>query len=111
MKRSATDAFMNSLAVVAPVLKTTLVKRRKVYVPKSLRIAVWDKSVGLQVGTTLCCVCKINSINQMDFHCGHIVAEVEGGETCLSNLVPVCAKCNLSMGRRNLHEFQRTYFK
>lgn len=86
-------------------------KRRKAYIPKSLRIAVWDKNIGLKIGTTLCTVCKIGSITQMDFQCGHIIAEAEGGETCLSNLIPVCTKCNLSMGRKNLNDFKQMYFK
>lgn len=86
-------------------------RTKKTYIPKSLKIAVWKKNIGMEVGMTLCSVCKTTSIHQMDFHCGHIKAECEGGETCLSNLVPVCGKCNLSMGRMNLHEFQASYFK
>ena len=64
-------------------------KSRKTYIPKALKIAVWQHVVGLNVGTTLCLVCKTNTINQMDFHCGHVQAEAFGGETCLSNLIPV----------------------
>jgi 5-methylcytosine-specific restriction endonuclease McrA len=86
-------------------------RKRKAHIPKALRIAVWKTYIGLEVGTTLCMVCKTNTLNQMDFHCGHIVPEAEGGPTCLSNLRPVCAKCNLSMGTKNLEEFKDTYFK
>jgi len=32
-----------------------------------------------------------------DFQCGHDVPESKGGETILENLVPICARCNLSM--------------
>lgn len=85
-------------------------KRRKTYIPKALKIAVWQRTIGLNVGSTLCVVCKTNTINQMDFHCGHIQAEAEGGDTCLSNLVPVCSKCNLSMGKRNMLCFKNAYF-
>jgi hypothetical protein len=95
--------------LLAPSEKTN--KRRKTTIPKALKIAVWKKNIGMDVGTTLCNVCKTNYINQMDFHCGHIVAEADGGDTCLSNLVPICQKCNLSMGKKNLNAFRDTYFK
>ena len=86
-------------------------KRRKQSIPKAVKIAVWELRVGMEVGMTLCSVCKTNRISQMDFHCGHIVAEADGGETCVSNLVPICAKCNLSMGRKNLNTFRDQYFR
>ena len=85
-------------------------KRRKTYIPRALKMAVWKTNIGLEHGTALCLVCNVNAINQFDFHCGHITAEAEGGETCLSNLRPVCAKCNQSMGRKNLESFKSTYF-
>ena len=86
-------------------------RKRKAHIPKALRIAVWKTHIGLEVGSTLCMICKTNSINQMDFHCGHVIPEAEGGSICLTNLRPVCAKCNLSMGTKNLEEFKDTYFK
>lgn len=91
--------------------KSLAIRKKKTHIPKALRIAVWKHHIGLEVGTTLCLVCKTNSINQMDFHCGHVIPEAEGGMTCLSNLRPVCAKCNLSMGTKNLDEFKDTYFQ
>lgn len=91
--------------------RTSTIRKRKAHIPKALRIAVWKTHIGLEVGTTLCMVCKTNSINQMDFHCGHVIPEAEGGMTCLSNLRPVCAKCNLSMGTKNLEQFKDTYFQ
>jgi 5-methylcytosine-specific restriction endonuclease McrA len=96
---------------VRRTLSKPTIKKRKKYIPKALRIAVWKNNIGLEVGTTLCSICNTNSINQMDFHCGHIIPESDGGQTCLSNLRPVCAKCNLSMGTRNLQEFKDTYFQ
>ena len=92
-------------------IRKPTIRKRKTHIPKALRIAVWKTHIGLEVGTTLCMVCKTNSINQMDFHCGHVIPEAEGGMTCLSNLRPVCAKCNLSMGTKNLDLFKDTYFQ
>jgi 5-methylcytosine-specific restriction endonuclease McrA len=45
----------------------------------------------------------------MDFHCGHIVAEANGGETNLSNLKPICKNCNLSMGTINMNKFMEQF--
>lgn len=98
-----------SLKMKQLICKTT--RKRKTYIPKALKIAVWKTNIGLEVGTTLCMVCKTNTINQMDFHCGHVVPEALGGATCLSNLRPICAKCNLSMGTKNLDKFKDTYFQ
>jgi 5-methylcytosine-specific restriction endonuclease McrA len=100
-----------SMKLVNAGVRKPTYRKRKTHIPKALRIAVWKSNIGLEVGTTLCTVCKTNSINQMDFQCGHIIPEAEGGPTCLSNLLPVCAKCNLSMGTKNLQEFKDTYFK
>lgn len=110
-KESDKGVESSSLYNIVNEGKITKKRTKKTYIPKSLKIAVWKKNIGMEVGMTLCSVCKTTSIHQMDFHCGHIKAESEGGETCLSNLVPVCGKCNLSMGRMNLHEFQASYFK
>lgn len=45
----------------------------------------------------------------MSFHCGHIIPECKGGETILSNLKPICQKCNLSMGTNNMEEFMKIF--
>lgn len=87
------------------------IRRRKAYIPKALKIAVWKKYIGIEKGTSLCMVCNTNTISQMDFHCGHIEAEANGGPTCLTNLLPICGKCNGSMGKQNLCEFKDMYFK
>ena len=40
------------------------------------------------------------------FHCGHVVAEADGGPTTVENLRPVCATCNLSMRTQNMEKFK-----
>lgn len=86
-------------------------KTRKTYIPKAVKMKVWSNTFGVTVGQAYCPVCHSNLISQMNFHCGHIVAEAEGGETIVSNLLPICAPCNLSMGKKNLNKFQNDYFK
>jgi 5-methylcytosine-specific restriction endonuclease McrA len=107
-KTTATDTPTSLLSPLSPPLKK---RNRKQTIPKALKIAVWKTNIGMETGMTLCCVCKTNTITQMDFQCGHIVAEAEGGETCLSNLQPICCKCNQSMGKKNLISFKDTYFR
>jgi 5-methylcytosine-specific restriction endonuclease McrA len=90
--------------------KPLAVKRRKKTIPKPLRMKVWAEYIGIEKGCAICMICNVNMISQMDFHCGHIQAEAEGGATCLANLRPICSKCNTSMGCMNMFEFKRVYF-
>ena len=71
---------------------------KKNKIPKALREQVWLKNMG-QAFQGKCCVtwCR-NSISVFDFHCGHNIPESKGGGTTLDNLVPICSRCNISMG-------------
>lgn len=83
---------------------------KKKKIPAAVRMKAWTLHIGASVGETKCPCCKTQSISPFNFHCGHIVAEANGGETIAENLMPICATCNLSMGTRNLHEFRTTHF-
>jgi 5-methylcytosine-specific restriction endonuclease McrA len=85
-------------------------KYKKGSIPKAVKRSVWDKWVGKDIGTTKCLCCKHQEIRQIEFHCGHILAEKNGGDTNVNNLMPICAQCNLSMGTMNIKEFQKLYF-
>jgi hypothetical protein len=80
---------------------------KKKAIPKALKRSVWDKHIGEEIGKAKCLCCNLTEITQMSFHCGHIVAEVNGGETNIDNLLPVCELCNKSMGTTNLIEFRK----
>lgn len=71
---------------------------RKTKIPKALREQVWLKCMGEQFGGK----CKVswckNRINVFDFQCGHNIPESKGGQTTLDNLLPICGRCNISMG-------------
>lgn len=86
------------------------VKKRKKPIPKAVKMAVWNTYIGDSIGKTKCPVCQQQEITQMNFHCAHVVAEALGGETHVSNLRPTCASCNLSMGKKHLEEFKKSYF-
>ena len=53
--------------------------------------------------------CKHQDIRQIEFHCGHIIAEKNGGTTTIQNLRPICAQCNLSMGTKDMNEFMKCF--
>ena len=84
---------------------------KKKSIPKSLKKMTWDKWVGKDVGTVKCLCCNHQEIRQIEFHCGHVVAEKNGGHTVVENLRPICAQCNLSMGTMNMNDFKKMYFK
>lgn len=67
-------------------------------IPKALREQVWVTYIGKKFQSK-CYVswCK-NRITVFDFQCGHNVPESKGGTTDLTNLFPICSRCNLSMG-------------
>jgi hypothetical protein len=74
-------------------------------IPKSIRNLVWNKYIGEKKGNGLCKCCKKKTISQMDFECGHIISEYNGGKTIVKNLIPICKLCNTSMGRMNMYDF------
>jgi len=82
---------------------------RKKNIPKTLKRMVWDKYIGSDVGKAKCMCCKHQEIRQIEFHCGHVVAEANKGPTNIDNLRPICAQCNLSMGKMNMDLFMKTF--
>ena len=72
-------------------------KKSKKNIPKGLKEQVWKK----YNGKTFEAKCYIswcsNIINAFNFHVGHNKPESKGGHTKLSNLRPICDRCNLSM--------------
>ncbi len=75
----------------------------------SVRYALWNRDFGETSGVGQCACCN-RVITQQTFHAGHVVAKVNNGPDALSNLVPLCAACNMSMGTTNFHEFREAYF-
>ena len=86
-------------------------KYKKKTIPKTLKMTVWYTHIGKEIGMVKCPCCNSNEISQMDFDCGHIIAESKGGSMTLENLKPICNKCNRSMRTMNMIEFKQKYFK
>jgi hypothetical protein len=66
-------------------------------IPKALREQVWLTHIGKKYEAK-CHVkwCK-NKITVFDFQSGHNIPESKGGATDISNLRPICGRCNSSM--------------
>lgn len=70
---------------------------RKATIPRALREQVWLKYMQNRLdGKCTIHWCQ-NTINAFDFHVGHNIPESKGGTLDISNLRPICSRCNLSM--------------
>jgi 5-methylcytosine-specific restriction endonuclease McrA len=78
---------------------------KKSKISQAIRIVCWNTYIGEEIGKTSCLCCKTNYITQHNFHCGHVVAEANGGKVQIENLRPICAVCNNSMGTMDMKEF------
>jgi hypothetical protein len=75
-------------------------KKRKAKIPAAVQEAIWITKMGrVFEGKCLTTWCP-NIITVFDFHAGHDIPESKGGTIDPSNLYPICARCNLSMGDR-----------
>ena len=83
-------------------------KPKKKAISATVKRLVWNTNIGEDIGKAKCLCCKSTDIIQMSFHCGHIIAEANGGETIVSNLKPICQNCNSSMGTKNMNEFMKS---
>jgi 5-methylcytosine-specific restriction endonuclease McrA len=74
--------------------------KRKAPIPAAMREQVWLRAVG-KAFESKCSVqwCQ-NRMSVFDFQAGHNIPESKGGKTAIENLIPICSRCNLSMGDR-----------
>ena len=82
--------------------------KKKKAISSTIKKLVWNINIGEEIGKAKCLCCKSTYITQISFHCGHILAETNGGETIVSNLKPICQNCNSSMGTKNMNDFMET---
>ena len=88
-------------AALTNTIHTTMPKKRKETIPVKLREEVWIKQMGRvfegKCPTTWCTY----TITVFDFESGHNIPESRGGPTTIENLVPICSRCNRSMGSQH----------
>jgi 5-methylcytosine-specific restriction endonuclease McrA len=89
-----------TLVTKPPPPPTPSHKKRKAPIPTALREAVWIHHMNRSFEGK----CRVpwcpNTITVFDFQCGHNIPESKGGPTLITNLVPICSRCNQSMGDR-----------
>lgn len=81
-------------------------KYKKKKITHTVKISCWNTHVGELIPKIKCLCCNNVDITQHNFHCGHIVAECNGGTYEMNNLLPICNVCNNSMGTMNMNEFR-----
>lgn len=92
-----------------PEKEETVKKPKKKAIPVALKRNVWNKWIGEAIGKSKCMCCKLTEITMLNFACGHIIAEANGGELKLDNLKPICVSCNSSMGTQNMNTYIEKY--
>jgi len=85
-------------------------KKNKKKIPKKIKTDSWNRYVGKEIGEVPCLCCRTEKITQMNFVGGHIVAEANGGEITVDNILPICSGCNLSMGTQHMDEFVSKHY-
>ncbi len=91
------------------VINTNTEKYKKAKIPHTLRRIAWDYWIGEDNAKSNCLCCGLTIISQMNFSCGHIVSEINGGKLIPENLKPICHSCNSSIGTKNMDEFINKY--
>ena len=70
---------------------------KKAAIPKAIREQCWLSVVGKKYESKCYVKWCQNIMNVFDFHAGHDIPESKGGTLDITNLKPICARCNLSM--------------
>jgi DNA repair exonuclease SbcCD ATPase subunit len=83
--------------------------KKKKAIPKKIKELVWNNHIGHDIANSMCTCCEKTPIKNTEFHCGHVLAEANGGTLEITNLRPICAGCNLSMGTQNMDDFKKVF--
>jgi hypothetical protein len=100
-----TDVNLKKLDIDNTLVKTKKYKKKNI--PATVKRLVWNKYIGEEIGKAKCLCCNVTDITQLSFHCGHVIAESQGGENTVENLRPICQNCNSSMCSKNFYEFKK----
>ena len=74
--------------------------KRKAIIPAAFREQIWLRTMGRVYEGKCPVVWCQNNITVHDFQSGHNIPESKGGKTSPDNLIPICSRCNQSMGDR-----------
>jgi hypothetical protein len=75
-------------------------RTRKTPIPTAFREQIWIRDCGRAFESKCRVTWCQNRMTVWDFQAGHNIPESRGGKTVPDNLIPICARCNTSMGNR-----------
>ena len=75
-------------------------RARKTPIPTAFREQIWIRDCGRAFESKCRVTWCQNRMTVWDFQAGHNIPESRGGKTVPDNLIPICARCNTSMGNR-----------
>lgn len=78
-------------------------------IPKGVKEDLWIRHFGKRYKGN-CFVCG-DKIETKKFEAGHVVPVSKGGTDKLSNLKPICSKCNKGMSNMNLYKYKKKYYQ
>jgi hypothetical protein len=85
-------------------------KKGKKRITKKLKDSCWIQEFGNNCDCNVCpistCSIEIYKNKTDTWHAGHVISENNGGDTIVSNLRPICKKCNLDMGSKNWIDYE-----
>ena len=106
---TVSSRYREDIATNTQISNTTVKKKRKQPIPAAVKRIVWNKYIGETIGKSKCLCCNVTEITQLSFHCGHVIAEANGGTIDITNLRPICQNCNSSMRTMNMDDFINKY--
>ena len=80
-----------------PIQMSDTETKKKATIPLALRQQVWKTYVGEKFASKCLVGWCTNQITAFEFDVGHNLPESKGGTLDISNLRPICHKCNISM--------------
>jgi hypothetical protein len=92
-----------------PAASSNSAPKKKATIPKSVRAHIWNHYIGSHINEHRCLCCKRALIRITEFEIGHVQSEADGGTMEITNLRPICAVCNHSMGRMNMIDYIKRY--
>jgi len=92
------------------ILGTKKRSKKRHKIPQAVREQVWDLYIGRGKMEGKCYCDGWRTINYREFEVGHNKAVAKDGKDHISNLRPICGKCNRSMGTMSIEQYKKKYY-